>query len=198
MTTQMLIPSSLPPFARYLALMGWANRLRGANPKFSNKSSMDITSDDVQQLLRSLNQYHVRYLLVGGMAGIFHGHVRTTQDLDLWLPNDEKNRERFIQSLEATDVVGAGALRNTPFLFGWTTVSFGRTGFTLDLGHELKAFQSIDFDACYERAPEAEIDGTRFRILHLNDLITEKATRPRPKDLGDLDELRRIQREGNS
>jgi predicted nucleotidyltransferase len=159
---------------------------------------MDITSQDVQNLLQSLNQHGVRYLLVGGMAGIFHGHVRTTQDLDLWLPNDEANRERFIESLKAVGVVGAAALRNVPFLFGWTTVSFGKTGFTLDLGHELKAFQSADFDVCYDRALEADIDGTRFRVLHLNDLITEKSTRPRPKDLGDLDELRRIQHEGNS
>ena len=37
-----------------------------------------------KELLRSLNDEHVRYLVVVGYAVILHGHPRTTIDLDLW------------------------------------------------------------------------------------------------------------------
>lgn len=158
---------------------------------------MDISSDDVLQLLRSLNQHHVKYLLVGGMAGVVHGHVRTTLDMDLWIENTRENTEAFVRALLENDVVGAELLRTMPLIFGWTSVHFGKSGFELDLGHSLKAFTEADFSACYERALVADYDGTPFRVIHLRDLITEKKATARKKDLGDVEELQRIWEEEN-
>jgi predicted nucleotidyltransferase len=62
----------------------------------------------------------------------------------------------------------------------------------LDLRHALKAFSELDFDACYERALQADFDGIPFQVLRLPDLIKEKATTAGPKDLGDLEALQRI------
>lgn len=55
-------------------LNGVAEKLYRSNPRNKNKHSMDISSEVVLQLLKSLNQHQVQYLLVGGMAGVVHGH----------------------------------------------------------------------------------------------------------------------------
>ncbi len=169
-----------------------AEKLYRANPLNKRKITMDISSDDVQNLLEGLNRFQVRYLLVGGMAGVVHGHIRTTQDMDLWIKNDEVNTKALINALLASEVVGANLLQGRPLIFGWTSVRFGLSGFELDLGHSLKAFSEADFDACYKRALQADFDGIAFQVIHLRDLIKEKMATARPKDLADLEELQRI------
>ncbi|HEV7381128.1 MAG TPA: DUF6036 family nucleotidyltransferase [Dyadobacter sp.] len=169
-----------------------AEKLYHANPLNKKKIVMDISSDDVQSLLAGLNRFQVKYLLVGGMAGVVHGHIRTTQDMDLWVKNDKENSDALIQALLANEVAGADLLNGMPLIFGWTSVRFGLSGFELDLGHSLKAFVEADFDACYARSLHADFDGIPFQVISLQDLIKEKATTARPKDLADLEELQRI------
>jgi predicted nucleotidyltransferase len=156
---------------------------------------MNIADDDVRQLLESLNQYNVKFLLVGGMAGVIHGHVRTTQDMDLWLKADDTNKDNLIRALKENKVAGADYLKDVPLIFGWTSVAVGKYGFTLDMGYNLKAFRDIEFDVCYERAIEVTFDGVTFNVIQLNDLITEKLATGRPKDLVDAEELIKIKNE---
>lgn len=150
---------------------------------------MNIADDDVLHLLTSLNRHAVQFLLVGGMAGVVHGHVRTTQDMDLWLKSDEETKTNLILALEENEVAGAAYLKDVPLIFGWTSVAVGKYGFTLDMGYALKAFSEVDFDACYERAIDVTFDGVSFKVIQLNDLITEKLATGRPKDIGDVEEL---------
>lgn len=172
----------------FTRLMSVASKLYHANPKNPPKL-MNIADDDVQHLLESLNRHNVHFLLVGGMAGVVHGHVRTTQDMDLWVQSDEQNKENLIRALEENGVAGAAYLKDVPLMFGWTSVAVGKYGFTLDMGYHLKAFQDVDFQACYDRAIDVMFDGVSFKVIQLNDLITEKQATDRPKDLLDADEL---------
>ena len=43
----------------------------------------DAYPGDFTDLLELLGKHHVRYVLVGGLAVIYHGHGRTTGDMDL-------------------------------------------------------------------------------------------------------------------
>ncbi|MBD2756405.1 nucleotidyltransferase [Spirosoma sp. BT704] len=153
---------------------------------------MNIADDDVQNLLESLNRHNVQFLLVGGMAGVVHGHIRTTQDMDLWLKSDQQNKANLVLALEENDVAGASYLKNVPLIFGWTSVAVGKYGFTLDMGYQLKAFRDVDFDDCYTRALDVTFDGISFKVIQLNDLIKEKLATGRPKDISDADELIKI------
>lgn len=182
---------------QFVRLMVVVNSLYIANPNNSPKS-MDISQDDVKMLFESLNRYQVQYLLVGGLAGVVHGHIRATQDVDLWIRIGDDNKDRLIMALRENEVAGAELLKNTPLLFGWTSVVTGKYGLTLDMGHALKAFGEVDFDVCYERAVNASFDGVPFRVIHLNDLIKEKQTTGRLKDLADAEELQKINNERNT
>ena len=156
---------------------------------------MDVSSDDVQDLLKSFANHQVKYLLIGGMAGAFYGHTRTTSDMDIWIKNTPENRIGLINSLKENLVDGAQHLINTQFVFGYTTVPFGKNGFSLDLGEQTKLFSQQDFDACYANAITGDLDRVPVKVLFLADLIREKKATARPKDIGDLAELEKIQRE---
>ena len=168
-----------------------AGKLYRSNPLNKKALYMDISSEELKHLLESLNRYNVKYLLVGGMAAVVHGHIRTTQDMDLWVKNDPENTKALVSALAENEVPGSDLLLGMSLIFGRTSVRFGLSGFELDLGHSLKAFAEADFDACYKRALEADFDGIPFSVIRLRDLITEKAATAQPKDLADLEELQR-------
>lgn len=190
MTPTATIPSG-DRLARLIGLLDVVATFYRANPVNPPKP-MDISREDVAELFRSLNQHHVQYLLVGGMATALHGYVRATEDLDLWIRVGDVNKANLILALLENDVAGAALLENVPLLFGWTSVVAGKRGFTLDMGHALKAFSDADFDACYGRAVDASFDGVPFKVIQLNDLITEKLATGRDKDLLDVKELTKL------
>lgn len=51
-----------------------------------NEFSRPATLDDLKNLLRSLNDRNVEYLLIGGYALAAHGYTRATTDIDLMFP----------------------------------------------------------------------------------------------------------------
>jgi hypothetical protein len=63
---------------------------------------------------------------------------------------------------------------------------FGREPFRVDI---LTDPSGIDFDACYARRVEAELDGVCVPFLALADLKANKRASGRLRDLADLEEL---------
>jgi len=49
---------------------------------------------DFEDLLAALNRHEVRYLIIGGLAFIYHAKPRYTKDLDLWIDPDPENVRR--------------------------------------------------------------------------------------------------------
>ena len=52
----------------------------------------------VESLVRALNEAGVRYLIVGGLAVVAHGHARFTGDVDLVVDLEADNARRASQS----------------------------------------------------------------------------------------------------
>lgn len=52
------------------------------------------TVSDFEDLLAALSKHRVRYLIIGGLAFIYHAKPRYTKDLDLWIDPDPQNIER--------------------------------------------------------------------------------------------------------
>ncbi|MFC6195849.1 hypothetical protein ACFP1I_29855 [Dyadobacter subterraneus] len=169
-----------------------AGKLYSSNPLNKKIFCFYINIDDFKNLFKSLDDFSVKYLLVGNVAVAVHGYITTVSNLNLWVKNDLENTKALIKALSENDVVGSNLLLNMPLIFGYTSVRFGMSGFELDLGHSLKAFLEADFDACYERALQADLDGIPFPVIQLRDLIIEKEATGRRKYLADIEELQRI------
>ena len=177
---------------RLVRLNYLAKSIYESNPKNSILPIMDITNSEVQQFLKSLHKNNVKYMLVGGIATAFHGHVRTTQDLDLWVREKPENKERLVEALKEANVSGADNYLTVPMIPSYSTVTIGEKGFVADFMGYTKAFKKDDFDMCYKHARHGEFDGVPITVIHMNDLIKEKQALARPKDLDDVINLKRI------
>ena len=56
-------------------------------------------SDDALELTTFLYKNQVEYLIVGGQAVIYYGHVRLTGDIDFFYNQTEKNVEKLYNAL---------------------------------------------------------------------------------------------------
>src|SRR5580700_6258830 len=54
---------------------------------------------DFKEFLKSLNSNRVEYLLIGGYAVGIYGHIRATNDLDLWIGISLANAARIEHAL---------------------------------------------------------------------------------------------------
>ena len=57
------------------------------------------TVQDFEDLLALLEQHQARYLIIGGLAFIYHAKPRYTKDMDLWIGPDAENVARANRAL---------------------------------------------------------------------------------------------------
>lgn len=58
---------------------------------------------DIQAILRELVEGGVEFLLIGGVAVGYHGHIRATKDVDVVPAPDRQNLERLAGLLKRLD-----------------------------------------------------------------------------------------------
>jgi hypothetical protein len=61
--------------------------------------AFDIDDEFYQSFLMAMQKHQVRYMLIGGIAINFHGVIRNTQDMDIWLAPTNQNRNLFCNVL---------------------------------------------------------------------------------------------------
>lgn len=152
---------------------------------------MDILDEEILQLWTCLNQNQVKYIMVGGFAVNFHGYGRITADVDLWLEDSLENRRNFRKAISQTGIGDFEQLETLDFVPGWTSLNLA-SGLELDIMTNLSGFEKHDFEGCFKIAQRATINEIEVVFLHINHLIHEKRICGRPKDLLDLEELKKI------
>ena len=58
------------------------------------------TVQDFEDILALFARHRVRYMIVGGLAFIYHAKPRYTKDIDLWVDSDPDNVRRANRALE--------------------------------------------------------------------------------------------------
>src|SRR5580693_773571 len=111
---------------------------------------------DSRAFLESLNSHGVRYLIVGGWAVVWHGHPRTTGDLDVLIERSPENARRLAAAIEAF----------MPGVFGWTEADFREDRKWFQMGiipqriDVFTAADGVEFAGAWERRQEGnEITG---------------------------------------
>lgn len=72
-------------------MWNWLARRARRAPR--RAGSLD-TVTDFEDFLTALSKHEVRYLIIGGLAFIYHAKPRFTKDLDVWVDPDLDNIER--------------------------------------------------------------------------------------------------------
>jgi ABC-type sugar transport system substrate-binding protein len=158
----------------------------------------------IEQVLAALNTAGVRYLVVGGVAVVLHGHLRTTADLDLVVALDEGNARGAIRALESLGFRPRAPVPASQFADARARAEWiegkGLTVFSMwserVAGLEVDLFveEPFEFEQGYARAVDVELDSTSAKVASLEDLLAMKRASGRPLDLADVEALEAIER----
>ncbi|HET9300622.1 MAG TPA: nucleotidyl transferase AbiEii/AbiGii toxin family protein [Candidatus Polarisedimenticolaceae bacterium] len=157
-----------------------------------------------EPMLRALNDAGVRYVIVGGVAVVLHGHVRLTTDLDLIVDLEPEQARKAIDVL-----VGLGLRPRAPVdprqfaepqLRAMWIQEKGMRVFTMfdPAGRrEVDLFieTPIPFEQLWSRSVEMKLTDTTVRVASIADLIALKRASGRPVDLQDIETLEEILRQ---
>ena len=153
---------------------------------------MDIHDAALLNLWKALNEYKVRYILVGGIATNLQGFQRYTGDVDIYFDDTSENRQRLRQAYKAYSGLDFASFETIQFIPGW--VEFALTnGDKLDIMTSMVGVEA-NFEECLQMSRQAEIKGIVIPVLHINHLIANKKAVGRPKDQLDVINLEKIRR----
>jgi predicted nucleotidyltransferase len=145
-----------------------------------------VLNQDFREFIQSLNDNHVRYLIVGGYAVAFHGHPRYTKDMDVWIEMSAENASNVVAALDEFGF-GSLGLRESDFLTPNQIIQLGHPPSRIDL---LCTVSGVTFGECYESRVTVEIDGVPVNFINLENLRKNKAASGRLQDLADLENLK--------
>jgi len=161
-----------------------------------------MLGSSLEAVFRGLNEAGARYLVVGGVAVVLHGHLRTTADLDLVVQLSPDNALRALQALEALGYrprapVKARDFADPALRRQWVEEK-GLTVFSLwsplhrELEVDLFVAEPFDFDEAYGRAVRAQLDAAYVTVASVEDIVRLKRAAGRAQDQADIEALQRL------
>lgn len=142
-------------------------------------------NSDFKDLLRSLADFQVRYLVVGGYAVMFYTEPRYTKDLDIWVEASEENSRKVFAALSD---FGAP-------LSGMSAEDFAHEGHFYQLGLPpiridiLTSIPGVSFSEAWPHRVDAAYGDQRTNLISKADLIRSKKASGRHIDLHDVEQL---------
>ena len=149
----------------------------------------ELSGPDLAGVVADADAVGLEYVVIGGFAVIYHGHVRATKDSDLLVPDGpdadaavlrflervDGKRLRDDKSLTVEDVASAEHLRINS-CHGIVDIMRG-------------GLPPLDYDTVAQRAETTDWDGQTVRIAALPSVVGFKRLAGRPQDRLDLVEL---------
>lgn len=157
----------------------------------------------LESLFRDLNDRGGRYIVVGGLAVVLHGHLRATGDIDLVVDLARDQVDRTLAALQ-----GAGFRPYVPVAATDFADPAKRTAWVREKGMmvfslcpqsgvpivDLFLESPMPFEELWGRSVVVNLRGEPVRIASLDDLISLKRRAGRPEDLADVAALAEIKR----
>ena len=139
--------------------------------------------EDFKDFIQFLNEYNVRYLLLGGWAVGIYGNPRATKDIDFLIAIDDENIDNLQQALYS---FGAPTVKNSVFQEVGNVFRLGSSPIQIDVINDA---DGIDFKGCYENRNIITVDDLEISIISKDDLIKNKKASGRHRDLADVEFL---------
>ena len=151
---------------------------------------------DFSTLLKRLAEAGLDFVIVGGFAAITHGSSYVTRDVDICAVLTSENVARLRVALADWNPKHRMTPQRLSFLvYPPADQPVQNLYLQTDIG-VVDVLSSVlgvgDFDRLKQSAEEIEMDGCRFRVMSLPDLIAAKEALGREKDLLTAKELRAI------
>jgi len=147
---------------------------------------------DLVAVARAFRERGARFVVIGGMAVIAHNVIRTTEDCDLLVPDDDTNDAAVLAALEELGAVPRDA---NPLTLERLT---GRENIRLEsptagiIDVIRGGLAPLDFETIDANADVVEFRGEQIRFAGLASLVALKRMAGRPQDVADLERLEEV------
>ncbi len=133
-------------------------------------------SPDILEFVRLLHQQKVRYLVVGGEAAIYYGHVRLTGDIDFFYDSGRENAQALFQALLLFWSGNIPGIQRVEELQEeGVIIQFGRPPNRIDL---LNRIDGVDFEQAWKSRTTVTVQNSAeefpLHYIGLADLIRNK------------------------
>jgi hypothetical protein len=144
-----------------------------------------MLNEDYKDMLQALSDENVSFLLVGAYAMAAHGYPRATMDIEIWVMPSPQNADAVLRALNR---FGAPLhnLNKEDLQKDGTLFQIGVAPRRIDI---ITAASGLQFEEAYGRSLSVNIEGIEVHIPSIDDLIRNKRTSGRTKDLADAEAL---------
>jgi len=144
-----------------------------------------MLNEDYRDILHALSEEKVRFILVGAYALAAHGYPRATMDIDIWVMPSPENAEAVLRALSR---FGAPLhnLTREDLLKDGTIFQIGVAPRRIDI---ITTASGLQFEPTYRNSISINIEGIEVRIPSIEDLILNKRSTGRTRDLADVEAL---------
>ena len=153
---------------------------------------------DPKGVLIRLREQEVRFVVIGGIAGVLHGSPYATSNVDICIANDSGNRDALaaaLRSLDGREWDPEEEVETERQWFIETLCGQEVLSMTTSLGH-LNVFLEPpgvrDYEKLAKGAVEYEISGGPILVAHIDDVIRMKEMAGRDSDRVVLPTLRKL------
>lgn len=157
-----------------------------------------------EPVFSALNGASVRYVVVGGLAIVLHGHPRLTADVDIVLDLEPVSARKAMEALKTIGLKARAPVDLAAFADPRQRESWiedkGMTVFNLYstanplLSLDLFVRDPIPFEELWSRSETIDLGGVRIQVASIDDLIAMKRAVARPQDLSDVEALEALKK----
>ena len=144
-------------------------------------------NEDYKEMLQSLLDQKVEFIVVGAYALAAHGFPRATGDMDIWIKPNEKNSKKVYKAL-ARFGAPINEIREDEFSQPGLIFQIGVVPRRIDI---ITKIDAVEFDEADSDKIFVDIDDLKIPVLSIDKLIKNKLATGREKDLLDAKLLKK-------
>ena len=141
-----------------------------------------MLNKDFKEILSAFLSEKVEFMVVGGYAMAFHGFVRATGDIDLWIRPTKTNAKKVWRALEVFQAP----------LFDLKLSDLHTLGMVFQMGmipnriDIVTQINGVEFDESWKNHKTVKIDELEIPVIGKDQLLINKKSTERLKDRNDV------------
>ena len=150
---------------------------------------IEAWDNNFRDFIRGCKKHEVKIIMVGGGAVNFHGYQRHSADVDFWLEPVAENFKKLILVFQEMGFEIDDFPKKVKEQQQNISIKFTPSILNLEIITNFSV--NKPFAKAFEEAVQVKKDGLEWRVLSFEDLIISKIKAGRPKDLLDIQEIKR-------
>lgn len=148
---------------------------------------INLFNIDFIEFLELLDKHKVEYLLVGGYAVVLHGYNRSTGDMDIWVNKSEENYNKLQKVY--SDFIAPMFSKEDFLSEDFNVWSMGKEPVKIEI---ITDIIGLVFQISIQNCKWYELNDIKVPFIDLEDLIKTKKESGRPKDIADIEQLKKM------